>query len=111
MNNQKSEVKEVACSAQCPVHGNLSARGRSFEGTVIKKFPKRITIMFERTVYVNKYERYAKAKTKLHARLPACIEQQVQIGDYVRITECRPLSKIIHFVVVEKIRSKEEGKQ
>lgn len=77
-------------------------RGRSFEGTVIRKFPKRVTIVFERTVYVKKYERYAKARTRLHARLPLCMEQGVQVGDSVRVTECRPLSKIIHFVVSQK---------
>jgi small subunit ribosomal protein S17 len=88
----------------CPVHGTLSVRGRTFQGTIIKKFPKRITIAFERTEYVRKYERYIKYTSKIHARLPDCMEDKVQVGDYVKVRECRPLSKIIHFVFTEKIR-------
>ena len=87
----------------CPKHGQISLRGRSFRGTVIKKFPKRVVIEFERTIYIKKYERYAKRKTKLHARLPDCIAKEINIGDYVEIMECRPISKIIHFVVVGKV--------
>jgi len=78
-----------------------STRGRTFEGLVTKKFPKRVVVEFERTVFVQKYERFYKKKTRLHARLPESID--VNIGDSVRIKECRPLSKIIHFIVIEKI--------
>jgi ribosomal protein S17 len=35
------------------------------------------------------------------------MENNIQIGDYVQVQECRPLSKIIHFVLIKKIRSKE----
>jgi small subunit ribosomal protein S17 len=109
----KTEEKPVGTAYkdnQCPVHGTLAARGRVFEGTVIKKFVRRIVIEFERTVYVRKYERYAKKKTRLHARVPRCMETKVQIGDYVQVQECRPLSKIIHFVFIKKLRDK-EGKE
>jgi len=82
-------------------------RGRTFEGTVIKKHHKRITIAFERNAYVRKYERYIKYTSKIHARLPVCMEKEINVGDYVQIKECRPLSKIIHFVVVKKIREAE----
>jgi small subunit ribosomal protein S17 len=94
------------CDESCPIHGSLSARGRLFQGTVKKKFPKRAVIEFERTLYVKKYERYVKKKTKIHARLPKCMESEIQIGDYVQVQECRPLSKIIHFVIIKKIRDK-----
>jgi small subunit ribosomal protein S17 len=87
----------------------VPTRGRTFEGTVTKKFPTRVVIEFERTVYIIKYERYARKKTRLHARLPQGMD--VNVGDYVRVRECRPLSKIIHFVVIEKIRSAGEKKQ
>ncbi len=92
----------------CPVHGNLKTRGRTFEGKVIRKFHKRITIEFERMIYIKKYERYAKSRTKIHARLPVCMEKDIKVGDLVQIRECRPLSKIIHFVVFKKIKSGEE---
>ena len=92
----------------CPIHGSLKARGRFFEGRVIKKFPNRVTIEFERMVHVKKYERYSKSRTKLHARLPICMEKEIDLGDLIRVQECRPLSKIIHFVVIKKIKDKEE---
>jgi small subunit ribosomal protein S17 len=105
----KKEVSECS-DAHCPEHGTLSARGRVFEGTVIKKFHRRIVIEFERTLFIKKYERYIKKSTKLHARLPLCKMSGVNLGDYVQIRECRPLSKIIHFVYVKTVRSKESGK-
>ena len=91
----------------CHIHGNLKTRGRAFEGTVIKKFPNRITIEFERMIYSRKYERYYKSKTKLHAKLTKCMEKYFDVGDLIKIQETRPLSKIIHFVVVDKIKGKE----
>lgn len=107
----KTTVGTSCKDRDCHVHGNLKARGRNFEGEVIKKFHKRITIEFERMIYVRKYERYAKKKSKIHARLPICMEKEIGIGDLIRIQECRPLSKIIHFVVIKKIKSKEERKR
>ena len=62
-------------------------------------------IEFERTFYIKKYERYMRKKTRLHARLPACM-QDVEVGDYVEIQECRPLSKIIHFVLIKVLRKR-----
>lgn len=101
----KESKTDISCTdPKCPTHGSISLRGRTFRGTVISKFPKRIAIEFERTVYIRKYERYAKSKTKLHARLPDCMQDEIQIGDYVEIKECRPISKIINFIVVKKIR-------
>lgn len=100
-------VSAVCDDIDCPTHGTLKVRGRTFNGKVIKKFHKRITIEFERTEYIRKYERYIKLRTKIHARLPVCIEKDINVGDYVKITECRPLSKIIHFVVTDKIRGGE----
>jgi len=85
----------------------LLTRGRSFKGYVIKKFPKRIAMEFERPIYVRKYERYLKKKTKLHARLPEEMTEEINVGDFIEIHECRPLSKIIHFKVIKKIRGAE----
>lgn len=106
---EKTKLVVTSCDDKnCPVHGNLKVRGRTFEGRVTKKLNKRVTIEFERMIYVRKYERYAKSRTKLHARLPDCIEKSVQVGDLIKIRECRPLSKIIHFVVIDKIKDKKE---
>ncbi len=83
-------------------------RGITFEGIVQRKFPRRIILEFERMTYVKKYERYAKSKTKIHARLPSCMEDKLNVGDIVLVKECRPLSKIIHFVVIKKIKDSGE---
>lgn len=112
--NHKHKEEKIISSAncadeKCPFHGTLSVRGRVFRGNVIKKFPKRVVIEFERTVYIQKYERYAKSKTKLHAHVPDCLANQINIGDYIEIQECRPLSKIITFVVTKKIKDKAEA--
>ncbi|MCX6746849.1 MAG: 30S ribosomal protein S17 [Candidatus Pacearchaeota archaeon] len=102
---EKEIVTTICNDKRCHIHGGLKTRGRIFEGRVIKKFPKRIVIEFERMIYNKKYERYSKSRTKIHARLPICIENDIQIGDLIMIQECRPLSKIIHFVVIKKIKS------
>ena len=109
MAEQKTTKKEqVQCSDKyCPNHGSTSTRGRSFKGKVIKKFPKRVVIEFERTIYIKKYERYSKRKTKLHARLPECMAKEINVGDYIEIRECRPISKIVHFIVINKVSGSE----
>lgn len=79
----------------------VATRGRVFQGHVTKAFPRRVVVEFERTIYVPKYERFTKDKTRLHARIPEGM--QVAVGDHVKVRECRPLSKIIHFVVIEVV--------
>ena len=81
----------------------LATRGRVFEGFVTKKFQKRIVLEFERTIFVQKYERFYKKKTRLHARLPDSMANDINVGDYIQVRECRPLSKIIHFIVIGKV--------
>lgn len=105
----KKEKKEelVSCSDKfCPIHGKekLKLRGRTFQGDVIKKLHGRLTIEFVRMVPIPKYERYEKRKTKLHARLPLCMDEQISVNDLVEIAETRPISKTIHFVVTKKIK-------
>ncbi len=109
---KKNVVRAASgCSdVDCHVHGNLKIRGRIFEGKVIKKFYKRVVIEFERTNYIKKYERYKKSRTKIHARLPNCMKDSINIGDYIKVQECRPLSKIIHFAVIEKIKDADSNK-
>jgi len=106
--NQKTEDKSSCADVHCPTHGHLKLRGRRFKGYVIRKFPRRVVIEFERIIYIRKYERQMKKKTKIHARLPDCMRQDIEEGDYIEVKECRPLSKIIHFCVVKKIRGGED---
>ncbi len=102
--NKISKIDGTVCDDKCHIHGTLKIRGRDFEGKVIRKFQKRVTIEFDRMIYVRKYERYKKSKIKLHAMLPSCMFDKINIGDYIKIMECRPLSKILHFVVIDKIK-------
>lgn len=109
--NKKTKIKEEnSCTDKfCSKHGSMSVRGRSFKGKVIRKFPQRVVIEFERTIFIKKYERYSKRKTKLHARLPECMILDVHVGDYIEIKECRPISKIVHFIVTEKIATENKS--
>lgn len=84
----------------------VGTRGRTFQGTVTKIFGRRAVIEFERTVKVQKYERFMRKNTRLHSRIPETLK--VSVGDYVKVQECRPLSKIIHSVIVEVIRKAEQ---
>ncbi|MDD5012734.1 MAG: 30S ribosomal protein S17 [Candidatus Nanoarchaeia archaeon] len=106
---KEEKVVGAGCDDEkCHIHGKIKARGRIFEGTVTKKHPTRIVIEFERMIYQKKYERYFRSKTKIHAHLPKCMENEIRVGDLIWIQECRPLSKIIHFVVIKKIKSGDE---
>jgi small subunit ribosomal protein S17 len=50
--------------------------------------------------YVPKYMRYERRRSRIHAHNPPCINAKV--GDRVKIAECRPISKTVSFVVIEK---------
>ncbi len=81
----------------------VGTRGRIFEGTVTKKFDNRAVVEFDRMVKVAKYERFMRKTTRIHSRIPQGMT--INVGDYVKVQECRPLSKMIHSVVIEVIRS------
>jgi len=89
----------------CPTHGNLKVRGRSFTGKVVSsKMHKSATVVWERYRFIKKYERYEKKRTKIHAHNPPCIDAKE--GDIVKIMETRPLSKTKNFVILEVIKEK-----
>ena len=103
--SKESKEKKVECKdKKCPFHGKLKVRGKLFEGTVKKIVQNRAVVEFERLIYYRKYERYAKAKTRLHAYIPECLRKEINVSDKVVVGECRPLSKIIHFVVLKKLK-------
>jgi small subunit ribosomal protein S17 len=112
-NKKKTKKTEVGTEniAGAKTEERVGTRGRIFQGKIIKKFPKRVVIEFERLIYVRKYERYMKSRTKIHARTPLEFEDKIKIGDTIKVQECRPLSKIIHFLVIEKVKDGEEVKQ
>jgi small subunit ribosomal protein S17 len=106
------EIKQPtkSCSDKnCPFHGNLTVRGRILTGTVVSdKMAKTVSVAWERRVYVPKYERYEKRRSKVKAHNPDCIDAKK--GDSVRICETRPLSKTKNFVIIEILgkQSKEQ---
>lgn len=85
----------------CPFHGELSVRGRVLEGSVVSaKMDKTVVVRRDYLQYVPKYKRYERRHGHVPAHNPPCLE--VKEGDHVKIAECRPLSKTVSFVVVEK---------
>ncbi len=65
---------------------------------VSNKMDKSITVLIERKVKHPLYGKYITRSTKMHAH----DEQNIcQEGDVVSIQECRPLSKLKNWVLVE----------
>ena len=86
----------------CPFHGTLPIRGQIITGIVSSdKMNNSILVKKEFMRYVPKYERYEKRTSTYSAHCPPCLK--LKIGDQVRIAECRPISKTISFVAIEKI--------
>jgi small subunit ribosomal protein S17 len=90
---------------KCPFHGTLSVRGQIIDGIVISsKMGKSVVVSKERLRYTPKYERYEKRSSHYTAHNPECID--AQMGEKVKIMECRPLSKTKSFVVIERFGAK-----
>ncbi|MFB6253485.1 MAG: 30S ribosomal protein S17 [Halobacteriaceae archaeon] len=100
---------EATCSDEdCPFHGTLSIRGQIIEGEVASTDMER-TIIVEREydVFVPKYDRYMKRRSRIPAHAPDCLN--IDVGDMVRIAETRPLSKTKSHAVVERIDEQSGG--
>lgn len=97
------EAPEKECSdANCPFHGELSVRGRTFEGMVKSdKMQRTVTVVWNRIVKLPKYNRYMIEKSQVSAHNPGCINAKA--GNKVLIGECRPLSKTKKFVVLKVV--------
>ncbi len=88
--------------AKCPFHGRLKVRGKIIDGVVASdKMQKTVVVATDYLYYQKKYRRYEKRTGRYHAHNPDCIGAHT--GDRVRIAECRPLSKMVSFVVIEKM--------
>ncbi|MFP4116623.1 MAG: 30S ribosomal protein S17 [Candidatus Aenigmatarchaeota archaeon] len=85
----------------CPFHGQLPVRGRTFEGVVTSKNGKTVTVKWQYHHHVPKYERYMRRNTKVMTHCPPCMD--IEEGDEVKIGETRPISKGKSFVVIEKL--------
>ncbi|MEK6852511.1 MAG: 30S ribosomal protein S17 [Nanoarchaeota archaeon] len=99
---EEKELKECT-DERCPHHGSISLRGRNFEGEIVSKRNSTVKVEWPRFRYFPKYERFAKFRSAVSAHLPPCLHY-LEEGDSVRISECRPLSKTKHFVVVGRVK-------
>lgn len=85
----------------CPFHGTLPVRGQIIDGKIVSvRMDKTAVVEKNYLKYQEKYERYEKRTGRYMAHAPSCLE--LKVGDEVRIMECRPLSKTVSFVVIEK---------
>ena len=85
----------------CPFHGMLSVRGRVFEGKVsTSKSPRTVSVERSYLYFYPKYNRYERRRSKTLSHNPPCISAVT--GDQVTIAECRPLSKEVSFVVIDR---------
>jgi len=109
---EEKKIKEVVAAAtagiechdrKCPFHGSLRTRGRNFEGKIVKKTHKTVRVEWPRFKFFPKYERYAKTRSRVQAHLPDCLSG-IEVGTQVKISECRPISKTKHFVVIGLVK-------
>ena len=85
----------------CPFHGTLSVRGQVIDGVVASvKMNSTVSVKRDYLKKDEKYERYMKKSARYAAHAPACLG--LKAGDSVRIMECRPISKTVSYVVIEK---------
>ena len=91
---------ETACADDnCPFHGTLSVRGDVLEGEVVStEMEKTAVVEREYDVFVPKYDRYMKRRSRVSVHQPPCLD--VSDGETVRIAETRPLSKTKSHVIV-----------
>ncbi len=74
---------------------------RTIQGKVISdKMDKTITVMVERQVKHPLYGKFMRRSTKIHAHDES---NECHIGDIVKITSCRPLSKTKTWSLVEVV--------
>jgi small subunit ribosomal protein S17 len=105
------EPPENTCDDKnCPFHGNLSVRGRVMEGVVSStRMYRTIAFQTDYLSLIKKYSRYERRRSRKLAHLPPCIE--VNVGDTIKVVECRPLSKNVSRVVVAATAAEEGVKE
>ena len=100
--------KKTCDDVNCPFHGSLSLRGHTIEGIVISdKMEKTVIVRRDYLNYVPKYRRYERRRNNIAAHSPPCME--IRAGDKVKLGECRPISKTVGFVVIEKMEEGSSG--
>lgn len=97
--------KKACEDRNCPFHGKLSVRGRVLDGVVVTaKMDKTVVVERDYLQYISKFMKYERRRSRIPSHNPPCIDAKE--GDRVTIAECRPVSKTVSFVVVEKVEEK-----
>ena len=86
---------------------NQVTQKKSLSGTIVsKKMQDTITVLVETQRPHAKYRKYIRISKKFLVHLPS--EMDCSIGDYVKIEECRPVSKRKFFVLKSIIKKSVE---
>jgi small subunit ribosomal protein S17 len=97
--------KKICNDRNCPFHGELPVRGRVLEGVVVSaKMERTVIVRRDYIHYIPKFMRYERRRSRIPSHNPPCLNAKE--GDHVRIAECRPISKTVSFVVIEKLEEK-----
>ena len=95
--------EDTCTDKDCPFHGTLPVRGQILEGYVVSdKMQGTAVVKRDYMRNIQKYERLEKRSNKYLVHNPSCLG--VVTGDNVKIMECRPLSKMVSFVIIEKMK-------
>jgi len=74
---------------------------------VSAKMDKTVIVRRDYLNYVPKFKRYERRRSHIPAHNSPCIN--VKEGDRVKVAECRPISKTVSFVIVEKLEEGQSG--
>ncbi|MFA5382721.1 MAG: 30S ribosomal protein S17 [Candidatus Micrarchaeia archaeon] len=95
--------KKECNDKHCFKHGDIKIRGGVLVGKVINNRSSKTAVIQKHTAKkINKYKRYARTHSKIHAHNPPCIN--AQIGDTVKIAECRKISKTKAWTIIEILK-------
>lgn len=99
--------ESVECTDKhCFKHGDIKLRGATTTGKVVSNKANKTAVIERHTAKkITKYKRYARTHSKIHAHNPPCIN--AKIGDEVKITECRKISKTKAWTIVEILKTGE----
>ncbi|RLG74990.1 MAG: 30S ribosomal protein S17 [Thermoprotei archaeon] len=91
--------EKVCNDKKCPWHGDVRVRGQLLVGRVVKaRMQRTVVVEREYLVWIHKYMRYERRRSRIHAHNPPCIDAKE--GDIVLVGETRPLAKSVAFVVI-----------
>lgn len=77
----------------------MESKGRVLSGVVVSdKADKTISVKIERKVKHPMYGKVIKRSTKVHAHDE---NNSAKVGDFVSIKECRPISKLKSFILID----------